>query len=629
MPLLLVESGDLRGLVVEVTGELVLGRDVDAGLRLSDPDVSRRHCRVFPDRGRFWIEDLGSRNGTFLDDVAIDRAELVPGSRVLVGAVEMRFISESDDTVESESDPGTTLLDRSQEREVEVSVVADASGGTPERLDPTQALNRLHTYYQIAETLAAQADEQQVFARILQCLMEIFPQAGRAYVLMGDSAESIQEKGRLYRGGSGIDSGATVSRTILRAVLERREAVLSTDAARDHRFRAGASIVEQDIHTMMCAPLIAGGEVLGVVEVDSTSVSQPFVEADLNVLVGISRQVALFLRNTKLAARAATEREQRRQLERFFSPAVARRVANSELTLGGDLREGVVMFCDIVGFTPMSEKKHPAELVELLNLYLGAMVEEIFAAGGTVDKFGGDAILAVWGAPAPIENDADCALRASLNMQNDMVAYNAGLVEKGTAPVGMGIGLHAGTFIAGNIGSADRMEYTVIGNHVNLAQRVESKAAANMVMISDAVANRLSSRVLGTRFGQVRLKGAAEPMSLICVRGLIADDECLMSVPVLLNEHVPGKIVQTGLGETTFTVWVGGALPPAEEDVLVTLRTPECTTKPFRARMMPHKGGAGPSRQLVVDAPPPFLARLFHEGIVDGGNNGIPWSRGG
>lgn len=628
MPLLLVESGDLRGLVIEVTGELIMGRDVDAGLRLSDPDVSRRHCRVYPNQGQFWIEDLGSRNGTFLDEVAIDRAELVPGSRILVGAVEMRFIAESEETAESGEEPGTTLLNRSQDREVEVAVVADASGGAPERLDPAQALNRLHTYYQIAETLAAQTDEQQVFARILQCLMEIFPQASRAYVLMGAAADSIQEKGRLYRDGDKANSRATVSRTILRSVLERREAVLSSDAASDQRFQAGRSIVEQDIHTMMCAPLIAGGEVLGVVEVDSTSVSQPFVEADLNVLVGISRQIALFLRNTKLAARAATERAQRRQLERFFSPAVARRVANSELTLGGDLRDGVVMFCDIVGFTPMSEKKQPAELVELLNLYLGAMVEEIFAANGTVDKFGGDAILAVWGAPAPIENDADWALRAALNMQNDMVAYNAGLVGRSTAPVGMGIGLHAGAFIAGNIGSAERMEYTVIGNHVNLAQRVEGKAAAGMIMISDAVASRVSGRVLGTRFGQVRLKGAGAPMNLVCVRGLADDDGYLMSVPVRLNKNVPAKIVRADPNGTTYTVWVGADLPATAHDVLVTLPTPECTTKPFRARMMPRQEGAAQVRSLVVDAPPRFLARLFQEGIVEGGTDGIPWRRG-
>ncbi|NOY79565.1 MAG: FHA domain-containing protein [Kiritimatiellaeota bacterium] len=627
MPLLLVESGDLRGLAVEVTEELIVGRDVDAGLHLSDPGVSRHHCRVFPDDGRIWIEDMGSRNGTFVNGAAIERAELVPGSRILAGTVEMRFVLDSSAIKDSQG-PGTTLLDVSGDREVAVSVVADASNGAPELLDPSQALLRLQTYYQVAEALATQTDEHQVLARILQCLMDIFPQASRAYVLMGDSVERIQEKGRLYREGGKTDSGATVSRTILRAVLERREAVLSTDAAKDQRFLAGASIVEQDIHTMMCAPLIACGEVLGVIEVDSASVTQPFVEADLNLLVGIARQIALFLRNTQLAARAATERAQRKQLERFFSPAVARRVADSELTLGGELREGVVMFCDIVGFTPMSEKKQPAELVELLNLYLGTMVEEIFAAGGTVDKFGGDAILAVWGAPAPVENDADWALRAALRMQNDMVAYNARLAEMGSDPVGMGIGLHAGPFIAGNIGSAERMEYTVIGNHVNLAQRVESKAAADMVVISEAAADRLSGRVLGTRFEGVRLKGAGATVCLICARGLITRDECLLSVPVMLDNAVPAKIIRADPEARQLVVSTGRAFGPSAVDVLVTPRTPELAVQPFRARLMPERNaGNDRDRILQMDRPAPFLDRLFDEGVIEGGKNGIPWRR--
>ncbi len=628
MPLLLVESGDLRGLAVEVTEELIIGRDVDAGLHLSDPGVSRHHCRVFPEEGRFWIEDMGSRNGTFVDGAAIERTELAPGSRILAGTVEMRFVLDSS-AIEESRGPGTTLLDVSGDREVAVSVVADASGGAAKLLDPAQAIQHLQTYSRVAEALAAQTDEHQVLARILQCLMDIFPQASRAYVLMGDSVDRIQEKGRLYREGGKTDSGATVSRTILRAVLERREAVLSTDAAKDQRFLAGASIVEQDIHTMMCAPLIACGETLGVIEVDSASVAQPFVEADLNLLIGIARQIALFLRNTQLAARAATERAQRRQLERFFSPAVARRVADSELTLGGELREGVVMFCDIVGFTPMSEKKQPAELVELLNLYLGTMVDEIFAAGGTVDKFGGDAILAVWGAPAPVEDDADWALRAALRMQNDMVAYNARLAEMGSDPVGMGIGLHSGPFIAGNIGSAERMEYTVIGNHVNLAQRVESKAAADMVMISEAVLNRLSGRVLGTRFEGVRLKGAGSPASLICVRGLITRDECLLSVPVILDNAVSAKIIGVDPEARRFAVTVARAPDPGPVDVLVTLRTPELAVQPFRARLTPgRKGGNDRDRGLLADRPVPFLARLLSEGVIEGGKDGTPWRRG-
>ncbi len=625
MPFIRVEAGPLQGREEEVVDSLVVGRDPDADFYIPSPEISRHHCRIYRQGGNCFVADMGSRNGTVVNGVYRDKAELSAGDEIRIGKVVVRYTLARANTgvawpVSAASDTG---------QDMDVSVVLDASGvkESLETLGHQQALARLRTFYKVSQTLAVHTDEQEIFPQILQCLLDIFPQAARAYVLIGEDVASLQQRGRLCRDAEAGDAGACVSTTILKTVMDRREAVLSTDAASDERFAEGASIIQQNIHTMICAPLIAHEEILGVIEVDSSSVADPFNEDDLNLLMGVASQVALFLRNIKLATRAATEQAHRRQLERFFSPAVARTVIDNQMTLGGELREGVVMFCDIVGFTPMSETTDPPELVRLLNMYLGAMVTKIRQTDGTVDKFGGDAILCVWGAPAADPADANHALLAAFEMQNAMVLYNRHLAELGVEAVGMGVGLHAGDFIAGNIGSEDRMEYTVIGNHVNIAQRIETTAARGMIIVSEDVCQRVNGRLLGTLYHGVSLKGARGERALVCVRGLATDTGTVLSMPVELDGAIPAKLVSISPDRRQLGLLSAADLEPGSQ-VNVICRTPE---RPdggsFDVQVIGRLEGRERCWACACDQLAGILPEMLDHGVLDSGVQGIPWHR--
>jgi adenylate cyclase len=189
----------------------------------------------------------------------------------------------------------------------------------------------------------------------------------------------------------------------------------------------------------------------------------------------------------------------------------------------------------------MSEKVTAVELVERLNQYFEVMVKIILQEQGTIDKFGGDAILSVWGAPEAIVNDSVFAIRAALNMQNAIVGFNQILESRGATPLAMGIGIHSGKFIAGNIGSKDRMEYTIIGDDVNTAKRVETTADGHMLMVSEAALANHLDMFIGNTFNPILVKGKSLPLSLTNIRGMKNGDNYLLTLPCDFDSQF-GKI---------------------------------------------------------------------------------------
>ena len=193
------------------------------------------------------------------------------------------------------------------------------------------------------------------------------------------------------------------------------------------------------------------------------------------MLASLAGQLAVFVKNARLVSQIQRETELRTNLGRYLSPSVVAEIARGSLvtSLGGETREGTVLFSDIVGFTRVCRNLSAAEVVSLLNRFFQDLVDAVFRFEGTVDKFGGDAMLCVWGAPVPMKDHAAPAAAAALEMQNRLYGFNLGLEATGSpVKIRMGIGLNSGSFIAGNVGSDQRLEYTVIGDAVNLAQRV-------------------------------------------------------------------------------------------------------------------------------------------------------------
>ncbi|HUO57064.1 MAG TPA: adenylate/guanylate cyclase domain-containing protein [bacterium] len=209
-------------------------------------------------------------------------------------------------------------------------------------------------------------------------------------------------------------------------------------------------------------------------------------------------------------------------LGKYISPEVARKVlADQEgILLKGERRECAVMFTDIRGFTAMSEHAEPEKIVADLNEYFTLMVDVVLKYEGTLDKFIGDAVMAVWGAPVPFEDKELRAVKAALEMQEVLATYNQARAGKKLPPITMGVGINSGMVVSGNLGSDKRTDYTVIGEEVNLASRICSKAAPGQVLISEYTYRKLKGQVEVRALEPIVLKGFTDPVKVYEVTGL-------------------------------------------------------------------------------------------------------------
>jgi len=209
-------------------------------------------------------------------------------------------------------------------------------------------------------------------------------------------------------------------------------------------------------------------------------------------------------------------------LGKYISPEVAKKVlADKEgIALKGERRECVIMFTDIRGFTAMSENALPEKIVADLNEYFTLMVDVVVKYEGTLDKFIGDAVMAVWGAPVPFEDKELRGIKAALEMQSVLGQYNKQRIDRNLSPLTMGIGLNSGVVVSGNLGSDKRTDYTVIGEEVNLASRLCSKAAPGQVLISEGMYRKLKGLVEVRPLEPISLKGFTDPMKVYEVTAL-------------------------------------------------------------------------------------------------------------
>ena len=201
---------------------------------------------------------------------------------------------------------------------------------------------------------------------------------------------------------------------------------------------------------------------------------------------------------------------------KYMTEEVLEHVLAGEVELGGKTLELTILFCDLRDFTTLSEKKTAQQIVALLNEYFTQMVDCVMAEGGVVDKYIGDNIMAVFGAPVTRPDDAKRAVRAAIRMRAALAKLNDSFAERGLDRLRFGIGLHSGEVVAGNIGSARRMEYTVIGDAVNVASRLESKTKelATDILLSEATRERLDESITTELIGEVHVKGRAEPVQI-------------------------------------------------------------------------------------------------------------------
>jgi len=294
----------------------------------------------------------------------------------------------------------------------------------------------------------------------------------------------------------------------------------------DSRFSGAHSIIMQGIRSTMCVPLLHGDELLGIMHMDSQIATNAFTEKDLQLFTGIAAQAAVAIQNARLAKKIETETKTRAQFQRLLSPNLVEQLVAGKLHLekGGELREVTILISDIRGFTSMSEKKEPAEIVQMLNEYFELMVDILFRAQGTLDKYVGDEIMALFGAPVDMPDAPLNAVRCAVDMQKALREFNRTRIAEGQEPIKIGIGINTGRVITGAIGSSRTLQYTAIGDAVNTASRLCSIAKPGEIILSESAMRRVAEHVDAVTMAPVRLKGKENEQQVYNVVGMKGDE---------------------------------------------------------------------------------------------------------
>jgi adenylate cyclase len=560
-------DGSVR--VFPLVGEEVrIGRGPENDIRLSDPSVSRDHAVIERDPQGWAIRDLGSTNGTRHNGARVHRAPVGAGDRLKIGSFELDAeeateggtrVTPMDRTggaanrlplTRPAADPGdapptSRVPNASIVRPLhEFSAVYGLQGEPP--LPPGVAAHEPEAAYgdrvfghliRLARLLITADSVPQVLRRVMDVVFEALPVERGFILLQNRDGDVVCE---LARTGTEVqerpEEGVPVSKTILDAVMEEKVALLTYDALSDDRLTAGESIRLHGIRAAMSAPLWSGERIIGVMQVDSSVQVGAFGERDLDFLTALANYAAVAVERLRHEHRADQERRLRSRFERYHSPSVIEEMMREPDAADdeGDADEpaetaGVrklrvsqasVLFADLVGFTAFAERAEPEEVAELLGGYFNQAVEAVFEAGGTLDKFIGDAVMAFFGAPLEQPDHARRAVEAAIRLQRDLATWNEQRRSLGQPEVAARVAINSGPVVVGDVGSARRVDYTVLGNTVNVAARLEQFVARpGDVVIGEETHRLLDGAFAAEPLGQFQLKGLQQKVQAFRVLG--------------------------------------------------------------------------------------------------------------
>jgi adenylate cyclase len=504
----LAAGTDAREIVL-AEGSTVVGRAPSCDVVILDVSVSRRHACFTMAGGRCTVRDLGSSNGTFVNGAQIEEAALQHGDKLILGFVPVAVRRTAGASVVVAEGDAVPNLGRVIARPVDDRAASEAGA----LVDAPRLLKLLSD---VSRALVATQPIDDVLGRVVDLALD-WTQAKRVLLLLLDK-ESNALVPCVVRHCEGFEASTRLSRTIVEKAMRDRVSIMAMNAQTDPQLYTAESIVNLDIRSFMCAPLWQGNDIIGLLYVDNP-MSQGFNEADLDLFTAFSNYAAVAIAQAQLASMVYQEVRRRERLERYHSPAVVDRIlkggTDADAPFIAQERDLTVLFADLAGFTSLAEQMPPQQVAVLLNVFFARMADVIFQHDGTLDKFIGDAVLAVFGAPLDLADHALHAVRAAQEMHRALARLNA---ERPAHPLRMRIAIHTGVAMVGDIGSPKRREYTVLGDVVNTAARIEDSAAEpGQTVISRATYDRLAGRVAARSLGLVQFRGQTKQVELFDV----------------------------------------------------------------------------------------------------------------
>jgi adenylate cyclase len=522
MAKLIVISGEERQ-EFELAAFNTIGRHPDNTIQILDRIISKEHAQIQRAAdGRFLLRDLRSLNGTFMRGERIAEHYLSDGDEFTMGSTRIVFVDKpkADDVLQR-----VTIAPGLTESHIRGRIQANTGDFMPERQiaddkNLRRDYERLRIGHELARAVGSELDLDKLLPKILDKAFELVGADRGVILLMDDSGEMLPRFVKTRSGKS--DPNIVLSKTVMAEVTTNRAAVLSSDATMDARFSGAHSIIMQGIRSTMTLPLLHAGDLLGIMHLDSLFTSNAFTEKDLQICTGMAAQAAISIQNARLATRIEKEAQTRAQISRLIPPSVVEQVLKGELTIekGGRQTEVTMLFSDIRGFTTMSDGRPPQEIVNTLNEYFEVMVDILFKYSGTLDKFVGDEIIGLFGAPIALEDAPYKAVSCGLAMLQALEEFNRTRAAENQAPIRIGIGINTGNVITGSIGSTRALQYTAIGDAMNVASRLVNVAGSGEIIISEDTYRHIMGRVEASALLPVKVKGKADELKVYRITGL-------------------------------------------------------------------------------------------------------------
>ncbi len=530
MARLLISSPDGKKGILELGKPVVtIGRGNANDLVLNDASVSRLHAVIKQDDSGLLIADRGSTNGLFLNGERIQRESLLKAGDVLqVGRYEIQLESVDENGIQVRRGEWPSTFNQIIRGRVEpgqlppgVQVSDTAVANMAERVKKLERENYLLTVlYEAGKAFNGKLSIDDISQQVIS-LASLIEGVERGFVMLFDESGKVMQQSEVryrHQEDSCKQQQIILSKSVLELIRKERQPILIDNVTADSRFSGSESMKISGLRSAMCAPLIGASRMFGVLYVDNMEKASAFTQEELNVFALLASQAGAAMDTFMAHQEIAQQGLQRAALERFLAPEVAEMVAaNPEARLGGVNQKVTVMFADIRGFTAMSEVMEPGRVVEMLNEYFTRVSDVIFDFGGMIDKYIGDAVMAVFGAPLSKGNDAANAVQSAIQIQRLLTELNRDAAARQWPELRVGIGINTGVVTAGNIGSPRRLDYTVVGDSVNTASRLMNNAAGQQILISHATAAELDGKFDLEELPPLCIKGRIEPVHIFSV----------------------------------------------------------------------------------------------------------------
>jgi adenylate cyclase len=522
-----------------VKDEASIGRSTDNDIVLNDFSVSRRHAYLRKEKDAWVLYDNQSTNGIRVNEKQVPRSPVADGDLATVGTFQLRFREQLEPALTGKRPVDSTStcirpiaefnLDFGLEKSVDLS--PDTTDHRKRAVLDVAYKNKVfEILVQVAKTLISADDVNSVLDKVMDLIFEYLP-VDRGFLLLEEGGTPKLRISRMKsQQRTTGDGSAPYSRTIVDMVVREKVAVLTSDAQTDERFEAGMSIRIQQIRSAMCAPLWNRDSVIGVIHVDSPLHVGTFTEKDLDLLTALANFAAVAIERARLHERVLEEKRIRGRLERYHSPQVIEEII-ADVDASGSFKSALtknvtILFADLVGFTSWSEKMPAAQLAAMLTKFFTLASDAVFSQEGSIDKFIGDAVMAFFGAPIDRKDHAARAIAAALKIREGMEEWNRERVASRDPEIAVRIAINTGEAIVGEIGSERRVDYTVLGNAVNVAARMEEYVAgAGDIVIGPATYEAAKSLFRCAQMGHFALKGLSTQVPMYQVIGLLSPED--------------------------------------------------------------------------------------------------------